>query len=177
MRNIVVVPYDPHWPTAYAHEAEFWKHLLGPELVAIHHVGSTSVPGLAAKPVIDMMPLVREIGHMDTFNPTLASYGYEAWGENGIAGRRYFTKGGALHRTHNVHIYEPSNPEVQKHLAFRDYLRAFPAEAENYAALKQEVALANPQDIYGYMNGKEAFIKDMLQKAQDWHAQLSKDPQ
>lgn len=177
MRNIFVVPYNDNWPHAYAHEVALWTHVLGPELVAIHHVGSTSVPGLQAKPVIDIMPLVREIEWIDSFNPTLASLGYEARGEYGIAGRRYFTKGGDYHRSHNVHIYEPSNPEVQKHLDFRDYLRTFPAEAEKYGALKEQVALAHPQDIYGYMDGKDAFIQDMLLKAQTWRAGLIKDPQ
>jgi len=175
MRNIVVVPYDSRWPSAFAHEAELWRHILGPELVAIHHVGSTSVPGLAAKPVIDVMPLVRDIQQIDAFKPTLSSFGYESYGENGVAGRRYFTKGGAFHRSHNIHIYEPANPEVHKHLVFRDYLRTFADEAEKYAELKKEVALANPQDIDGYMDGKHAFIQDLLGKAQTWHASQTKD--
>ncbi len=143
---------------------------MGADLITIHHIGSTSVPGLPAKHVIDMLPIVRDVERVESFNATLADLGYEALGENGIAGRRYFIKGGDLHRSHNVHVYAADNPEVQRHLDFRDYLRVSPAEAERYATLKQDVARAFPDDIYGYMDGKDALIKELLQKAQAWRA-------
>ncbi len=170
MRNIVVVPYDDGWPCAFQREAALLSGAFGDELIAIHHIGSTSVPGLSAKPVIDIMPVVRDVERVDTLTPALERLGYQPWGENGIPGRRYFTKGGDLHRTHNMHVYELSNPEVERHLAFRDYLRSNPAEAERYAELKRAVAAQFPNDIYGYMAGKDAYIKTVLQRALEWRA-------
>ncbi|MGH2544786.1 MAG: GrpB family protein [Ardenticatenaceae bacterium] len=165
-RKIVVVPYDPAWPAAFQREAERIACVFGDELLSIHHIGSTSVPGLAAKPIIDVMPLVRDVERVALYSPAMIELGYEPKGEHGIAGRRFFTKGRHPHRTHNVHIYHPSSPEVARHLAFRDYLRAHPAEAEQYARLKAELACQFPNDIEQYMAGKEPFIKELLRKAQ-----------
>ena len=88
MRNIVVVPYDPQWQVLFEQEAEKIRSVLGDLLIEIHHIGSTSVPGLAAKPVIDMLPIVRDIALVDGLNPQFEAIGYEPMGENGITGRR-----------------------------------------------------------------------------------------
>ena len=88
--NIRVVPYNPEWPAAYEHEAATIARILGNELVAIYHIGSTSVPGLAAKPVIDIMPTVRSIEAIDRFDASFEVLGYECMGEFGIPGRRYY---------------------------------------------------------------------------------------
>ncbi|HBY96185.1 MAG TPA: hypothetical protein DEP84_19900 [Chloroflexi bacterium] len=170
MRNIVVVPYDLSWVNAFQHEAERLAAIFGDELLSIHHIGSTAVPGLSAKPVIDIMPLVRNLDRVELFNAALINLGYEPLGENGIAGRRYFVKGGDENRTHNVHLYEPDNPEVARHLDFRDYLRAHPEEAQQYGRLKEMLARQFPHDIFGYMAGKDSFIKEILHKAHEWRA-------
>lgn len=134
--NIRVVPYNPEWPAAYEHEAATIARILGNELVAIYHIGSTSVPGLAAKPVIDIMPTVRSIEAIDRFDASFEVLGYECMGEFGIPGRRYYRKGGE-ERTHQVHIFGRNNVrDIERHLAVRDYLRAHPATAHRYGELK-----------------------------------------
>ena len=170
MRTIVVVPYDSDWPMQFRAEAAKIAAIFGPELVSIHHIGSTSVPGLSAKPIIDIMPLVRDIEEVELFNLAMLRLGYEPRGELGIPGRRYFVKGGDAQRTHHVHTYALDNPEVNRHLHFRDYLIAHPEEAQRYAALKTELARQFPHDIESYMAGKDSFIKEIIQKAQQWRA-------
>lgn len=160
MRNIVVVPYNPRWPELFKQEAEKIRSVLGDLLIEIHHIGSTSVPNLPAKPVIDILPIVRDIVLVDAFNPQFEAIGYEPMGENGIPGRRYFRKGGVYHRSHHLHIFGEDNLlGINRHLAFRDYLRTHPEVAAAYAALKQKLAQQFPDDIIAYSDGKDAFIK------------------
>lgn len=175
MRNIRVVAYDPHWVKMFEQEAAQIGAVFGAELVAIYHIESTAVPDLPAKPVIDIMPVVRSIERVERFNAALAQLGYEAQGENGIPGRRFFIKGGDENRSHNLHTYEPAHPEVARHLHFRDYLRAHPEEARGYARLKAALAQQCPDDVFGYMAGKDSFIKQTLQAAQIWAAQQQAD--
>src|SRR5690606_26743872 len=126
MRKVNVSPYDKQWPVLFENEAQEIKRILGEELLDIHHLRSTSVPGLAAKSIIDMLAVVRNIEAVEGFNAELRTIGYTGKGENGIAGRRYFQKGGD-ERTHHLHIYQSGSPEIERHLVFRDYLRAHPA--------------------------------------------------
>ncbi len=167
MRTVSVVEYDPDWPAEFEREAARLAQIFGDEVIAIHHIGSTAVPGLAAKPIIDLMPLVRDIERVDRYNPGMAAVGYEARGEYGIAGRRYFSKGGD-ERTHHVHIYEPGNPEVRRHLDFRDYLRAHPDVARQYAELKMLLACQFPHDPTAYTQGKDAFVEKTDRLAAEW---------
>lgn len=168
IRNVEVVPYNPEWPAQFAAEAALLRRVFGNQLLAIHHIGSTSIPGMHAKPIIDMMPIVLDIKRMYAFDPTMLALGYEALGEFGLAGRRYYRKGGHLHRSHHVHVYEAQHPEFERHLAFRDYMIAHPAEATIYSELKQRLAHQHPHDIYAYMDGKDALIKEMEAKALVW---------
>lgn len=172
IRKIEVVPYDPRWREMYRTEAARIAAIFGAELIAIHHIGSTAVPGLNAKPIIDMMPLVRHIERVSNFDPAMIQLGYEPLGENSIPGRRFFVRGGDLNRTHHVHTYQPDHPEVARHLDFRDYLIAHPREARRYAQIKAELARQFPHDIDAYMAGKDAFIKDTIRQAQQWRASL-----
>jgi GrpB-like predicted nucleotidyltransferase (UPF0157 family) len=168
MRNIIVVLYNPDWPVQFQAEAAKITAIFGQELLAIHHIGSTSVPDLSAKPIIDIMPVVRDIEQVDAFNPAMIELGYEPRGEYGIPGRRYFSKGDDASRTHHVHAFALDSPEVDRHLDFRDYLIAHPETAKYYATLKAELARQFPNDIFGYMAGKDGFIKETLLKAQQW---------
>lgn len=104
----------------FKEEAAKLQTIFGNEIVDIHHIGSTSVPGLKAKPIIDIMPVVRDINTVDNYNIYMQEIGYEPKGENGIPKRRYFQKGGE-NRTHHVHIYQTGSYEIKRHLAFRDY--------------------------------------------------------
>ena len=166
--NVRVVAYTSAWVDRYHQEAALLRGVFGEELVDIHHIGSTSVPGLQAKPIIDMLPLVRQIERVDGFNDAMAALGYEAMGELGIPGRRYFRKGGD-DRTHQAHVFQVDDPNVERHLAFRDYLRAHPAVAAQYGELKAALAQQFPTDIYGYMDGKDAFIKAVEKEAVLWY--------
>jgi GrpB-like predicted nucleotidyltransferase (UPF0157 family) len=167
-RKVKVTAYDSGWPKSFRSEAESIKRILAAIIVDIHHVGSTSMPGAAAKPIIDIMPVVNDIVAVDTFNDRLAAFGYVARGEYGIPGRRFFTKDTAGERTHHLHVFQQGNPEIARHLDFRDYLIAHPMELESYCRLKTELAQQYPDDIEAYMDGKDAFIKEIDRKAAAW---------
>lgn len=135
----------------------------------IHHIGSTSVPGLKAKPIIDIMPVVKHIEKIDSFNDQMAGLGYECMGELGMKGRRYFRKGGD-NRTHQVHVFQADNKEdIHRHLAVRDYLRAHSEAAKQYGSLKENLAKQFPKDIAAYMDGKDAFVKQLERMALQWY--------
>lgn len=156
-RKIEVVEYDPSWPELFEAEAGQVEQALGCNCIAIHHIGSTSIPGLSAKPVIDILPVVRDIQQVDKATHAMESLGYEAKGENGMAFRRFFQKGKNL-RTHHVHVYQEGDPEISRYLKFRDWMCSHPSDAENYSKLKQELAKKFPHDILRYCNGKDAFV-------------------
>jgi GrpB-like predicted nucleotidyltransferase (UPF0157 family) len=168
MRNIVIVEYRSEWPGTYVREARLLGGALGAVLVASHHVGSTSVPGLASKPIIDIMLVARCLDEMDACNDAMGAVGYAAKGEFGIAGRRFFSKGGDANRSHHVHAYEAEHPEVAAHLDFRDYLRVCPERALEYAELKAELAVRYRNDIEAYIAGKEPLILEILAESRLW---------
>lgn len=158
-QHIVVVDYDPLWPLLFQKEADAISRILGDNLVLIHHIGSTSVPFLAAKPIIDIMPVVKDLSGVDAVSGEFVKLGYEYLGEFGIKGRRYLRKGGQ-ERTHQIHIFQmEDDTNILRHLAFRDYLRSHRYVAMEYAALKKDLAARFPYDIDGYCDGKDAFVK------------------
>ncbi len=164
MRNIVVAPYDTSWPRAFGNECARLMRVFG-HSVEIHHIGSTSVPGLAAKPVIDMLLAANRLADIDAQNDAMVTLGYRVRGELGIGGRRYFSKGGDEARSHHVHAYERHHPEVLRHLAFRNHLRSHPEAAQRYGKLKQELAETRRLDIEAYMAGKATMIRAILTDA------------
>lgn len=169
VRPVIVVPHDPQWKTQFMLEADRIEQAIGPAVVNIHHIGSTAIPGIYAKPIIDLLVEVIELPPVDAAQGAMAALGYEALGEFGLPGRRYFQKTLATgDRTHHVHVFEVSSPEVDRHLAFRDYLMAHPAWAEQYSNLKQQLAQAHPTDIESYMQGKHGLIRQLEQTALQW---------
>lgn len=165
MQHVTVVGYDARWPEMFAAEAAEIAKILGNNCVAVHHIGSTAVEGLAAKPVIDIMPVVKDLQKADGCRAAFEAFGYEWLGEFGIAGRRYLRKGGD-ERTHRIHIFaENDGANIVRHLAVRDYLRARPDEALAYGALKKRLAERFPYDIEGYCDGKEAFVRALEERA------------
>ncbi|MFJ5318931.1 GrpB family protein [Pectobacterium versatile] len=156
-RTIAVVDYDPHWVTNYATEASAIAQALGDVAVRIHHIGSTAVPGLPAKPVIDMLLEVVSLSDLDRLDHVMVDLGYRPRGENGLAGRRYYTKGGDA-RTHHLHAFVVGDEPIQRHLAFRDYLRVNPDVCAEYAAIKRAAALACDNDAVVYSQLKNDFI-------------------
>lgn len=166
--NVVVKPYDENWVQMFREEAQLIRDIFQENMIAIHHIGSTSVPDLKAKPVIDILPVVKSIEIVDSFNSQMKQFGYESLGEFGLKGRRFFRKGGD-NRTHNVHFYQIDNDyEINRHLAVRDYLREHPEYAFQYGKLKEQLATQFPKDIYGYMDGKDEFVKRLEQRAMAW---------
>lgn len=163
--------YSPEWPSEFMREAQRLKRLLGDELISIHHIGSTSVPGLAAKPIIDVLPLVRDIAYLDTHVAVFREAGYRAWGEYGLPGRRYFTRDMGLYRTHNIHVYQFDDPDVDRHLAFCAYLRGHPEACREYGRLKREAYARHPDDIAAYNDSKDAWIRRVESLALEWYRQ------
>ena len=177
MKRVVVVAFDAGWAEAFAREAEgVGRALGGTELrgMEVHHIGSTSIAGIWAKPVIDMLVVVGEIGAVGERHAGLVAMGYEGLGEFGIAGRRYFRKDDAASvRTHQIHVFEKGSPQVERHLAFRDFMRAHGEWARAYSDLKRRLAEAHPEDMSAYMDGKDGFIKEMDARAGRWRAGLT----
>ncbi|MED1740802.1 GrpB family protein [Bacillus swezeyi] len=171
--NVIVTAYNEKWPRLFQEEAQKLKAIFGGELIDIHHIGSTSVPGLQAKPIIDMMPVVKNIENAEIFNREMIAFGYEPLGEFGIPERRYYRKGGDK-RTHQIHMFQFDNrEEIDRHLAVRDYLRAHPEDAEMYGRFKARLAEQFPFNIEAYMDGKDTFVKRLEQHALDWKANHS----
>ena len=171
MRIVEVVPHDPRWREAFEAEAERVAAALGENVVAIHHIGSTAIPGIHAKPVVDLLVEVRDVAEADRRSSAMESLGYEVMGEYGISGRRYFRKDdGEGSRTHQIHAFEAGSGEVVRHLAFRDYLIAHPGDAQRYGELKRRLAEEHPESMEAYMDGKDAFIREMDRRAARWRA-------
>lgn len=166
---IRVVPYDPFWEVEYENESQKIKNILKDILVEVYHIGSTAVKGLAAKSIIDIMPVVTNISLVDKHNKEFVAIGYECMGEFGIEGRRYFRKGGD-NRTRQIHIFEQSNhKDINRHIAVRDFLRTHPDIALEYGELKMELAYRFSEDIEGYCTGKDAFVKQLEKDALLWY--------
>lgn len=164
-QHIIVTDYNPLWEKMFGEEASLIKEIIAENCIAIYHIGSTSVPGLAAKPVIDIMAVVRSLERVEDAAEDLSQIGYEYLGEFGIAGRRYLRKGGD-ERTHQIHIFQADDwNNIGRHLAFRDYMRTHEKERDEYAAIKIALAQKFPYDIDGYCDGKEKFIREMEELA------------
>ncbi|MEO5953785.1 MAG: GrpB family protein [Chloroflexia bacterium] len=162
---IVIEDYNPEWPREYEQERAAIVQAIGSYIGNIEHAGSTSVPGLAAKPIIDICidltiyPLpIEAIAAMEKL-------GYEYKGEYGIPGREYFSKKSP--RSYHVHAYSPVNPELNTHILFRDYLRSHPEAAREYEQLKRELAERHTDGI-AYTDGKTEFIKRTVGEAGEW---------
>lgn len=166
-RIIEVVAYQSNWPSDFIKEADAIQSILKNEIIEIYHIGSTSIVGLAAKPVIDILIEVKKIDAIDQYNPQMESLQYIAKGEFGMEGRRFFIKG-LIHRTHHVHIFETGHPDIARHLNFRDYMLSHPDEAKAYESLKLELAQQFRYDNDGYCDGKDDFIKEIDRRATLW---------
>lgn len=171
-RKILVCPYQPVWVQQFESEAGVLWGIFGSEATAIHHIGSTSIPGMSAKPTIDLLVEVRDISGVDRFNEKLGESGYTPKGENGIPGRRYFFKESQdLHVCH-VHCFQSGDGQIERHLNFRDYLMAHPREARSYSQLKEILADQFSEDIDSYCEGKDRFIQEIDRKARVWRESL-----
>jgi len=167
--EIELVPHIPEWEALFKKEAERLSSVLGDTLLQIHHIGSTAIPGILAKPIVDILPTVKDIHAVDRLTPSLEALGYEAKGEFGMPGRRYFIKSQDGKRLFNVHIFEEGHPDVERHLRFRDYMRSHPEDAAAYSDLKKELVKQSSDDMERYCWGKEDFVKAIEVRAFLWH--------
>jgi GrpB-like predicted nucleotidyltransferase (UPF0157 family) len=170
------VPYDPEWPRWFAEIRAVIERNIAGKFHAIEHVGSTAVPGMSAKPIIDIDVAVRP-GQFDVVRRRLEALGYEYEGEKGILGRHAFrlrdaSLSGALAR-HHLYVLEADAEELRRHRAFRDYLRAHPGEVERLSAHKQEIAarlgIGLEDEREAYQEAKSAMVLEMLTKALAWY--------
>lgn len=163
MKIIEVVPYNPDWPLAFEAEAARIKQALGDNCIEVHHIGSTSVPGLIAKPKIDIIAVVQ---NLDNATSAFESLGYQYRKEHEMPFRLYFTKKIATHI--NLHVYEDQNPEIELNILFRDFLRNCQTSCAEYAKLKRDLLThqsaheKNNSKLSGYNLGKNAFIKKII---------------
>ena len=173
---IVLAPHNPAWAAAFEREAAAIRDALSDLPMALHHIGSTAIPGIVAKPVIDMLGGVPALDVLDVRADRLVALGSEALGEFGLPGRRYFRKDAPDGtRTHQLHVFVNGSPEVQRHLDFRDYLRAFSAKAVEYATLKQELAARYGGDMKAYSNGKSDFVREVERDAAAWRLRTARE--
>ena len=166
MRDLVV-PYDPRWPERFTEEAERLRNAIGEIVVEIEHIGSTAVPGIAAKPTIDIAVGVSELGDVDADAVSaMEQLGYVYRGEAGVPGRHYFRKGATYPRDIHVSIIEWQGPLWHDYLLLRDYLRGHPDEAAAYVEAKRraERAIESPDPI-AYWQHKRTFVEELLTRA------------
>lgn len=161
--RIEIVEYDPRWPVLYTEEQARVKVALGDLVERIEHIGSTSVPGLSAKPIIDILVLVAHLGPVDPYIERLESLGYAYFPVLGTADRYAYGKG--IPHTHHLHIVEQGSLAHLLPLAFRNYLRTHSEAAQQYEALKRTLARRFPHDRAAYNQAKTDFIRSIEAKA------------
>ena len=175
LRTIEIVAYDPRWPAIFAELSRVVARALGPLALSIEHVGSTSVPGLGAKPIVDMDVVIASRSLLPDVLLALAPLGYIHQGDLGIAGREALVHegpdvprdgSGRVWPAHHLYVCAQDNAELARHLALRGYLRAHPESALAYGELKRRLARQFPHDIEAYIEGKAAFIQGILDLAQ-----------
>jgi GrpB-like predicted nucleotidyltransferase (UPF0157 family) len=161
---ICVVAYNPEWPAMFERMCHCLQLFLGDVAVAIEHVGSTAVPGLAAKPILDIDVVVRTRSEVAEGIRRLGEDGYVHRGDLGVRGREAFTNPPDRTR-HHLYLVVQGSEALQNHLEFRDYLRSHPETAEEYGALKKVLAARFRDDREGYNLAKTQFVTDVLRRA------------
>ena len=163
-RHIVVLPYDEKWKQAFLDIKSELAPALGSLALSIEHVGSTSVPRLAAKPIIDIDVVVRKTD-VEAAIRALATIGYEHEGNGGIEGREMFKYSGKEHlMEHHLYMCPEDSRELKRHVLFRDYLRAHPDAVQAYSQIKKEAAELYPHDIDSYINHKGTVIEKIYKE-------------
>jgi GrpB-like predicted nucleotidyltransferase (UPF0157 family) len=167
-RTIEIVPYDKSWKNLYEIEKGLLESIFNNIILDIQHFGSTSIPGLAAKPIIDIMIIVDDINEVDKYNKVMGDEGYVIRGENGMPGRRYFVKmknENSGNHTHHIHIYQNNNICTSNYIIFRDYLKINNAVLKMYESVKKDLALKYRDNPLEYTNGKTDCVNKILEEA------------
>ncbi|WP_420549079.1 GrpB family protein [Curvivirga sp.] len=168
--NITIEMYNPDWRDAFERECDSLKGGISDSSLVLHHIGSTAVSGIYAKPIIDILGVVEDFDKLDSQKAQFERIGYEVMGAFGIEARRYYRKITADGvRTHHLHIFLQGSEHIDRHLAFRDYLRLHPAVAKEYSDLKLKLLDKKDLSWDSYIDGKESFVQRTEEKALDWY--------
>lgn len=162
--KVELLLYSSSWEQAAQDESLRLRQALTDNIVIVHHIGSTAIPGIHAKPIVDLLPVLRSVSQFDEQQAVLVQLGYQCWGEYGIPGRRYFTLDELAtgRRLFQLHCFEADSPQIERHLAFRDYLRANPAKAQEYDAEKHRCQALHADDSHAYSEAKAEWITAQL---------------
>ena len=159
-KHVVVLPYNEQWKHDFLQIKTELTNVLGQLTIEIEHVGSTSVQGLSAKPIIDIDVVIKDYSGLENVILALGKIGYQHEGNLGIAGREAFRYDGKEHlRKHHLYVCPEDSPELKRHIAFRDYLQTHPDAVREYSRIKEEGAELYPNDIDRYIEHKSPFIE------------------
>jgi GrpB-like predicted nucleotidyltransferase (UPF0157 family) len=163
-RTYYIEPYNPDWALQFAHEAEKVRSVFGADAITIEHVGSTSVPGLAGKPVIDILVVVHEVADIEQHVSEMALAGYINLGHYVSPDSYLFIRGDINNRICNVHVFPKNHSHTREMPAFRDYLISHPDEMNTYSQLKQDLFQKYPNDYAQYRKEKDVYVKDLTKR-------------
>ncbi len=167
-REVELVPHNPEWSQLADEEAKRILEKLSITVIGIYHIGSTSIPGIKAKPILDFVIEVKDLDEIIQSAEALEELGYLSKGEYGIPGRQFFTKDTDGERSHHLHVFQQGHPDIERHLVFRDFLRANPEAAQEYEKIKEKLAKRFPKESGSYTEAKSDFILSMDEVARYW---------
>lgn len=173
--RIIIVPYDPEWPDLFRRLGTQLRDALGDVALRIDHIGSTSIPGMDAKPIIDVQISVASLDPVDPFRIPLEFAGFIWQSDNPELTKRYFREKPGARRTH-IHVRKLGSFSQQFPLLFRDYLRAHPDEIPPYSAMKYRLAEQYGEDREGYTIAKGEFVWAVVRKADEWAQDIGWEP-
>lgn len=167
-RGIVVLEdYNDKWKDEYLKEKKLLESVLKDKIIGIEHVGSTSIPGLKSKPIIDICVIVKSLDDVEVFKELLEPYDYHFRGHQGVIDRYFFAKGDEDNRTHYLHLEEKDSDSYQNHILFRDYLINHPSYIKKYEEIKESLANSYSDNREEYTKGKTEFIKNVIELAKE----------
>lgn len=166
--KVEVVPYDTRWPELFRNEADLIQKALGTYLKEIYHIGSTSIPGMPAKPAIDMMLVLDNVDDIHAISEKLTKLNYEPIRRQIIPHVSFFTKRQDQTIRFHLHLHERGSPQINRHINFKDYVIQHPNVAHNYAKLKIQLATQFRDDIYSYVSGKDKLVQEIDVQAKLW---------
>ena len=172
---VIIVPYDVEWPRLFSSLGQALRAALGETALRIDHIGSTAVPDLDAKPVIDVQVSVADLEMLDEYRPSIEGLGFVWRADNPDRTQRYFRERPGERRTH-IHVRRFGSWAEQAALLFRDYMRAHPVDAGRYAELKRCLARQHHDDRQGYTEAKSAFIWAIMAQADRWSQETGWQP-
>jgi GrpB-like predicted nucleotidyltransferase (UPF0157 family) len=167
-REVELVPHDPEWSQQADQEIFCLRAGLSFPIIGIYHIGSTSIPGIKAKPILDFVMEVESLDDVIKAIAEVEALGYENKGEFGIPGRQFFTRDTDGNRSHHLHVFQKGHPDIERHTIFRDFLRANPEAAREYEQLKEILAKRFPKQSSNYTAAKSDFILSMDEVARYW---------